>query len=130
MTKQLAIVDFQQDKENEPLILKTAQEDLSKVPDAQIITRRVSVEKLTTNGAGRYYNRVKSDLRSKIDSKKETYILFIPDVEIEERWIVRTLLTLQRELTHNIVIPPTTVGLDDFEEWISYFRPKRVLCLD
>jgi hypothetical protein len=124
---QSVISDF--GKEKGPRILVTTREDLEKDPRIQVIRRRVSLEKLVSNGGSRYYGRVKHSLKKKIDGEKEVLIDFVPDEEIKEKWVLRTILTLQRELTENVVIPTSSVDIAELEDWISYFRPRLVVQL-
>lgn len=105
----------------------TSLERLKSTPGTQVITRRISLAKLTSNGGSRYYGRIKSGLRNKMDQGMEVFINLIPDSEINERWILRTILTLQRELTPNIIVPSTSIEPKELQEWISFFRPRCIV---
>jgi hypothetical protein len=87
----------------------------------QIIKRKVDPECLT----GSYYSQVKNDIKRKIKEDTELLLIkIIPKNPISEKWILETLMYLQRELTSVVTVPKNTVNMkkEDFEEFEKMFN--------
>jgi hypothetical protein len=82
----------------------------------QIIRRKVDPTRIVPD----YYRQVKNDIRRKIDIDAELLIIeIVPKSEITKKWIVETLMYLQREFTSIITVPENTSDIkkEDFEEF-------------
>jgi len=113
-------------------MMKTiSREKISENDDIVLIDRKISIDKLKKNGAGDYYNQVKWKLSSKINKigkgGKKIFINLIPKSSIKDLWIVRVLLTLQREITSYIVFPESRFEIKDIKEWLQFFKPKEIV---
>jgi len=113
------------------MMKEVTREDISSDENAIIIDRKISIEKIKKDGAGDYYNQVKWKLKSKLNKLgsegKKIFINLIPKSEIKDLWIVRVLLTLQREITSFIVFPESRFSMEDVHEWIHFFEPNEIV---
>ncbi|WP_292378398.1 hypothetical protein [Methanosarcina sp. UBA289] len=87
----------------------------------QIIKRKVDPECLT----GLYYSQVKHDIKRKIKDDTELLLIrIIPKNPISEKWILESLMYLQREFTSIITVPKNNVNMkkEEFEEFEMMFN--------
>lgn len=93
-------------------------------PIIQIINKKIDVEKLNTA----YYNRKRREIRREIDKNSEIIILnLIPNKEIQKKWMVESLLHLQKEFTDILIVPNNGIKDSELSEWIKFFNPVQVL---
>lgn len=104
--------------------LQLSKKDLLNRNNVQYIERKIIIDKFKKNGAGEYYKRVKWSLSTKIDKDKETFIHFIPNKDIEDLYVLETLLMLQLEHTPNIICPSSTIERINLNDWVRFFNPR------
>jgi len=90
----------------------------------RIVNITIDIDKLN----GKYYKGKRREIRRKLkDDGYKILINPITNKKIEEKWVVETLMFLQREFTDLIIIPDTTVPDTELEEFIEFFKPKQVI---
>ncbi len=78
----------------------------------QIIKRKVDLSHFD----GTYFKQIRSSIQKTRNRNAELlFIEFIPNMPIQERSVLKSLLHLQREFTDILIAPKTTFQLDDTE---------------
>lgn len=83
-----------------------------KTQSIQIIKKKVDIEKLD----GKYYQQIKSSIKCQVNNDVDILMIEItPKNQVEEMWILKSLLHLQREFTDILITPKNSLDIDENE---------------
>jgi hypothetical protein len=99
------------------------QDEIETLESLQVITRKIDPTKIDHL----YINKLRREIKTKIESGKDlTIIYFIPTAPIEKRWVVWSLLDLQKEFTEILVMPKNIFTEDELKDYFFHFDPVKV----
>jgi hypothetical protein len=111
-----------------PFLTYTTLTKLQSQSDVQIINHRVSIKRLTDNESCMYYNQIRYDISRKIQPGKQVFVNFITNSNLKDQSIFNILLSLQRELTPNVIIPKSFYNTA-IDEWIEWLQPEIIVVI-
>ncbi len=92
----------------------------------QIINIKIDTEKFL-EGDFYCFNK-QNEIKRKVDPRANKVLVnFIFSGPINEAWAVDTLMDYQRLVTDIIIVPPTDINMDEFENWKTTRNPTQVL---
>ena len=90
---------------------------------AQIIVKKIDPDKFDDE----IYVKLEKNLKREIkEGLSQVIIYFIPTKPITEKWIVWSLLDLQRKFTEVLFMPSNIFSDAELEDWFYYKNPMKV----